>query len=313
MATLIVRLFGVFDLATNAGSFPAFATRKARDLFALLVLHGHRLVPRGHLANEFWPNVGELQARRSLNTELWRIGRTLRSGGMEVDQILRATPEAIGVRDDAPLWSDVGRFEAAAALLPADPQADLDEQGLALLAEALAEYRGDLLEGVYDDWCLVRRESLRGHLVAMLEFLLRRHMRRQEWEAAIGCAMRLLSHDPLLEHVHRALIRCHYLMGNRAAALRQYAACEKLLRDELDVAPMEETLRLYRTMLGAAPKPDAAWRLSAAAPPPPRTAESRSPLQQVEVALANLYTAQGWLEAASRQMRARSDSSSDKK
>lgn len=63
----------------------------------------------------------------------------------------------------------------------------------------------------------------------------------------------------------RLLVRC----GNRAEALRQYQVCEALLREELGVAPDEETRKLHLSIKDgeAAPAPAAA-----AAAPDPRLA-----------------------------------------
>jgi DNA-binding SARP family transcriptional activator len=41
-------------------------------------------------------------------------------------------------------------------------------------------------------------------------------------------------------------MRAHVALGNRAAALRQFRACEVRLREEFDVEPSEET----RALLG---------------------------------------------------------------
>jgi DNA-binding SARP family transcriptional activator len=69
-------------------------------------------------------------------------------------------------------------------------------------------------------------------------------MGRKSWASALAIAQKMLNVDPLQEHVHRAMMRCHYLMGNRPGAVRQFTACVQLLRRELGVEPMEETTRV---------------------------------------------------------------------
>src|SRR5690606_31632181 len=63
--------------------------------------------------------------------------------------------------------------------------------------------------------------------------------------AAIPHARRWLALDPLLEAPHRALMRLYARTGQRNAALRQYQACVRLLAEELNVEPAEETTALY--------------------------------------------------------------------
>jgi DNA-binding SARP family transcriptional activator len=54
-------------------------------------------------------------------------------------------------------------------------------------------------------------------------------------------------------------MRCYACSGNRGAALRQFQVCAKLLREELDVDPMKETVTLYQSIrAGALPLPVAA-------------------------------------------------------
>ena len=58
-------------------------------------------------------------------------------------------------------------------------------------------------------------------------------------------AERWLALDALHEPAHRALIRLHALNGDRASALDAYRACVRTLNEELGVAPVEATARLF--------------------------------------------------------------------
>lgn len=64
------------------------------------------------------------------------------------------------------------------------------------------------------------------------------------WGPALICGKRLLDVDPLLEHVHREMMRFHYARGDRPAALRQFQKCRDQLRRELMLDPMSETIAL---------------------------------------------------------------------
>jgi DNA-binding SARP family transcriptional activator len=75
------------------------------------------------------------------------------------------------------------------------------------------------------------------------------YVAHQSWKRALLYSQKLLSIDPLQEHIHRAAMHCCYSMGNRPAAIRQYAVCAQILRHELDIEPMKETTRLYETIL----------------------------------------------------------------
>src|SRR5206468_2042373 len=62
---------------------------------------------------------------------------------------------------------------------------------------------------------------------------------------AVPHARRWLEVDPLHEPAHRELIRLYAWSGDRAGALEQYRNCVRTLSQELGVAPLDETARLY--------------------------------------------------------------------
>jgi DNA-binding SARP family transcriptional activator len=55
----------------------------------------------------------------------------------------------------------------------------------------------------------------------------------------------ILSKDQYHESAHRGLMLCYYRLGDRASAVRQYQACAKILREELDLSPAPETGKLF--------------------------------------------------------------------
>lgn len=299
---LRIFLFGNVQLLAREVPVPEFPTRKAKALFGFLVLNP-RLFARETLAGSFWPDASEERARASLHTEMWRIRQAFKHADLDPDGFLISRADGVGFNHASPHWSDVRAFEAGLKAGLSCDSDSVDDAILERLAEAVALYRGDLMDGLYDDWCLVRREALRAQLLAALDFLMRHRMARLEWTHALEYGQRLLAQEPLLEDAHRAVMRCHYFVGNRPAALRQFAACARLLRNELGIEPMEETRRLYGSMISGMPR--------ALSPEPPPRSEASQPapgdpkavLAELKFALSNLATAQGWLEDASRQLR----------
>jgi predicted ATPase len=117
------------------------------------------------------------------------------------------------------------------------------------LERAVATYCGDLLPGHYDDWVLHERERLAHRFLEALEQLILLREQRRDYDGAIGCARRLLQHDPLHEPAYRQLMRLHALNGERAAALRVYHTCVTVLKRELGVPPGGETREIYQGLL----------------------------------------------------------------
>ncbi len=107
----------------------------------------------------------------------------------------------------------------------------------------------------FDDWQFFQSESLRRELAGALERLARGRGARGEWEPAVAHARRWLALDPLHEPAHRLLMQLYAWSDQRAAALRQYRECVRILGKELGVAPLEETTLLYQSIQENDPPP----------------------------------------------------------
>ena len=128
-------------------------------------------------------------------------------------------------------------------------------------AEALEQasnlYRGDLLQGLrlrepaFEEWLAVERDRLRSLAVGALDRLTHAQMESGDLDVAIRTATRLLALDPTREAAHRTLMHLYLQTGRRAAAVRQYQACERLLSRELGVKPDPETRALHDRILEA--------------------------------------------------------------
>ena len=221
---------------------------------------------------------------------------------MDIERALPRTPTSISYVARPDHLVDVHILNAAMKVVRTADPAAADHDAIARVEAGVAAYRGDLLETVYSDWCLLWRESLRAQHTEAHEFLLAAAIARRDWAGGLRHGRALLALDPLLEHVHREIMRCHFHNGDRPLAMRQYALCEQLLREELDVEPMDETRRIQETILAVPGRPPAAAEHQGA-PPRRRGDASRSPVQKVDMALANLNTARHWLEEASVDLR----------
>jgi len=82
---------------------------------------------------------------------------------------LLVKPDWIQVNPQADFWLDVAAFEQAFALVQGEPGQALKPASVQAVQAAIPLYRGDLLEGWYQEWCLFERERLQSMYLAMLE------------------------------------------------------------------------------------------------------------------------------------------------
>jgi predicted ATPase len=163
----------------------------------------------------------------------------------------------VGLNREVGVWLDVDEFQdrLAACHTHNHPEDQVCPDCLPFLAEAAELYGDDFLAGFtlrdspgFDEWQFFQSQGLREQLAGALERLAYGYGAQGDYQQAIPYARRWLALDPLHESAHRHLMGLYAQSGQRAAALRQYAECERILQEELDVSPEEETAQLYQAI-----------------------------------------------------------------
>ena len=246
MATLTIHLFGKVDC--ERGGVPVFGLHsgKFQGLFCYLLLHRERPLTREILANMFWGGYTTAQSRKYLRQALWQLQGMLAAGVDDSrSRVLRVAPDSIGIDSQAEMWLDVEMFERAFMQVQNIVGNRLEEHQADALREAVQLYRGELLEGWYQDWCLFHRERLQNIYLAMLDKLMCYSEAHALYRAGLEYGERVLALDRAHERTHQRMLRLLYLSGDRAGALRQFDRCVRSLAEELDVKPAARTLELH--------------------------------------------------------------------
>lgn len=252
-----LRLLGGFE-ARLGGATVAIASPRMRALLAYLALE-----PREHgrdkLADMFWGSAPPARARDYLRHDLWGLRRLLEpscgtaafAGGKHSLRL------ALGARVDAAVFAGSG-------------PSITDEERMAL-------YRGEFLAGLslpdsppFEDWLQAQREALHRRALALVEQLTNRHARAGDTATALTFALHQVELEPWAEDAQRRVMRLYAHNGQAGAALAQYEACSRQLRQELGVLPSEATQalaqRIRQGQLAAVPQPVQPIQRT---PPPP--------------------------------------------
>ncbi len=237
MAQLHISLLGTPQLQLDDAPIE-LERRKALALFVYLLVN-KIAYSREALATFFFPDVDLSRGLAYLRNTLWTINKTLGDSWLIVER------DTVQVASQTGLWVDVWAF--------AHYEAQADD--LHALQSAVALYRDDFLRGFllpdsdqFDEWQFFQSQSLRQRLCAVLEKLTRGYIAQNRHEEAIPYARRWVLMDNLNESAHRNLMRLYDWTGQRSAALRQYQICADLLRDELGIAPDEQTRSLFQAI-----------------------------------------------------------------
>lgn len=247
MSTLRISLFGQFHIQCGEEILTHLLSRKLQELFCYLLLYRDRSHPRETLASMLWGNSSTAHSKKYLRQALWQLQNSVKSRDEgENRQLLLVNPDRICLSPDAEVWIDVAILEQAFARTRGVSGAALDAQQAQVLSDAVDLYRGDLLEGWFQDWCLYERERLQNMYLALLDKLMDYCEANKECEVGLGLGTRILRYDGARERTHRRLMRLYCLAGDRTAALRQYDQCVSALRQELAVKPAARTVMLYQ-------------------------------------------------------------------
>jgi DNA-binding SARP family transcriptional activator len=273
VASLEIRVFGSLRLQDRETGVIRPLNGKVRDLFSYLLVAREVVHSREQLAGLFWGDRDDEKARHCLNTTLWRLNRLLASAG--ASNHLRIGAYTIGFNVASDCWIDVVEFETRCSWAEATGSTAPEQKAL-LYSQAIAFYDSDLLTDCYEDWCVIERERLRCLYARALKWLISYYIAKDEYAPAIECARRALICDPLYEEVHRQLMQMYLAMGQPTDALRQYRACEEIVRRELAQEPMPETQAFLGQILGLSPN----LATSSAAHAPARSARPHPAMRQ---------------------------------
>lgn len=133
-----------------------FRTQKAAALLAYLSLHPGAQ-PRETLTTLLWPDVPPEAARNSLSVALSSLRHQLEPPGRPAGSVLTADRATVGLQTGA-VTTDVSEFRAVER--SARPQGLSLEERRGRLRIAAEAYRGPFLNGFYDDWILLERQTL---------------------------------------------------------------------------------------------------------------------------------------------------------
>ena len=246
MPSLTIRLFGKFSAEVDGQRLPGIDGGKLQELFSYLLLNHSRPHSREVLASMLWGDCPTAQSKKYLRQALWQLQTAL--GGSEpklLSPLLVVDTDWVNVNSDADYWFDVFEFERSFGEAQGTAGQQFDPDTATRVAKAVELYRGELLEGCYDDWCLVERERLQNMYLMMLDKLMSYSEAAKRYEEGIGYGARILGCDRAREHTHRRLMRIYYLAGDRTSALRQYDRCVTALKEELGVRPARKTANLF--------------------------------------------------------------------
>lgn len=234
-SVLDVTLLGRFAIRTSDGREVRLVGRHAQALFTLLAL-SCRPRTREAIATDLWPE-SFVAATGPLRQALYQLRTALAAAGLDIDAVLEADSETIGLRPESVRSLDIARFEACT------------DDGFCGPETAVALYGGDLAEGLGHECFVAERERIADRYEDALADVARQRLADGDEDGARLAAERLIARDPLREEAHEVLIAVHGRIGTRSQVVRQYRRLCDVLARELAEVPLPETDATYRAAL----------------------------------------------------------------
>lgn len=246
---LEVTLFGAGAARYFNRPLDGFPGHQSYQVFCYLLLNRGQKQNRERLASVFWGNYATHASRKYLRNALWKLRSVFQSVGAEMEHYIQVDDDYVAFQKSSLYHLDVETFEALLAPSRATGGEDLRPDQAGLLEQAAALYKGDLLEGVEEEWCLYERERLSLMHLSALSKLVAYHRVQRNYSAGLEYGERLLAFDNTRESVHREMMLLYWLSGDPQMALAQYSRCVQILREQIGVSPTAETCQLYERML----------------------------------------------------------------
>ena len=243
-----IHLFGPFRIEQDHTYIKLGVSGPTRQLFLYLLMNPHNAIRRQVLAHLFWKDAPIEKARAALSTALWRLNKACE----------RLTSLTICSADDL-IWVDLDKsalidmtqlqywYEEARKLNRSNT--DLTDQIRAKLTQSIESCDGNYLEDCEADWAHSERAVAANLRLDAIMQLVADAETRNRPETAIRWVQKVLTYDPYQENLHHKLMELFVLTGQRSKAILQYESLKSLLKNELDVTPLAETLALRNQII----------------------------------------------------------------
>jgi DNA-binding SARP family transcriptional activator len=247
-----IRCFGRFDVRSMYGQIEQWHNAKAKSIFQYLIVRPSEPTLKDTLMETLWPDCPPQAAANNLKVAIHQLKATLSGlGGKLVN--LRSIMFLQGsylINPEMNLWIDVEEFEKHWNAGRRFEKERKTTEAIHEYENAESLYLGDyLVEDLYEEWTLLRREALKDIYLIILGKLAEHCILVNDYESCILYSQKMLTQDNCREDAYRWLMDSYHKLGQRNRALRWYEICCRIIQNELEFSPDKRTTELYNRIL----------------------------------------------------------------
>lgn len=238
----VVTLLGDVVVSNAAGRIK-WISRKCAELFAYLLLHRGRRIPRSRLISDIFGGMEHEQALKYLNTSIYQLRKSLEPLGLR--DAVRSENDGYALELAADSAIDCAEFEAQANRL-----STITPDNAELAQRIERSYTGDLFGDRAYVWAVHETERYAELYASLAVRLVEAYLSMGNATAAISLLMKLNQRNPLDESVVRLLMLARAQIGDRNGINALYADYVRLLDRELGIGPSDDLAGYYEELNG---------------------------------------------------------------
>jgi|CXWL01.1.fsa_nt_gi ATP/maltotriose-dependent transcriptional regulator MalT/DNA-binding SARP family transcriptional activator len=227
----------------------AWTTRRARDIFCYIATRKHRRVPKDVLIEAFWGNEEFDAIEKNFHPTISHIRKALNSRQALKQNFIVFRDGAYQLNPEFSYSIDTEDFIEFIAAAETAKRDKNNEELRKNLESAYDLYRGDFMEGLYEDWAEEQRPFYQDQFSRVLNALAKLSVSEKRWTDALKFAGQILTIDPYREDLHRLTMKVLAAQGKPAAVKKHYEDMKELLKQDLGIEAAEETRRLVNDLL----------------------------------------------------------------
>jgi LuxR family maltose regulon positive regulatory protein len=227
----------------------AWTTKRARDILCFIASRRHRRASKDTIIDTFWGEADFEAVEKNFHPTVSHIRKALNSNQPLKQNFLLYRDGDYQLSPNFSYHIDTEEFDRLVSEGETARRAREFDGCIAAYEAAITVYRGDFMQGSYDEWVEEQRSYYREQHLRILEALAAVAQKTQDWMRSLHLAQEILRDDPFREDVHCMIMRAHAGQGNRHAVKEQYETLRKLLKKELGVEPAAETQKVYRELI----------------------------------------------------------------
>ncbi|MGH9756000.1 MAG: BTAD domain-containing putative transcriptional regulator [Blastocatellia bacterium] len=228
----------------------AWTTRRSHDILCFIASRRHRRASKETIIDTFWGEADFDVVAKNFHPTVSHIRKALNSNQPLKQNFLLHRGGDYLLNPDFAYSIDIEEFDRLVTEGESARRARDQDRCVACYEAAIKLYRGEFMNGCYDDWVEEQRSHYHERYLNMLEILAGVALGQQEWPRAFQIAYQILHDDPYREDIHCLVMRAQAAQGNRVAVKEQYETLRSLLRKELGIEPASETQKVYRGLIG---------------------------------------------------------------